>query len=356
MSQEPVELELAGYAAARESAAYFSQAERGRFTVTGRAPGQMLGGVVSGSIPGETTESDEGYRTGARRYSTVLTPKGRMVSDLYLVRAPGADEAFAMDVSPAGVGALKAHFAKVMPPRFARVTDVSEETGQLILVGPEASERLASALDALGHSVAADALSSLAEDRVIFPGGSDALWVAASSDGPGPGFVVTGSLEEFGSMVDALEEVGVVAGDADAWRALRIEAGTPEFGTDMTDETIPIEAGIEERAIDGAKGCYTGQEVIVRILHRGHVNRHLRALRLGGDGADLPEPKSELFVAGQEKTVGWVTSIVRSPVHGAGVGLGYVRREVEIGSEVRLGSPDGPPATVLERGALGVGS
>ena len=79
---------------------------------------------------------------GARRYSTVLTPKGRMVSDLYLVRTPGAEEAFAMDVSPAGVEALKAHFARVMPPRFARVTDVSAETNQLILVGPQAAAKL----------------------------------------------------------------------------------------------------------------------------------------------------------------------------------------------------------------------
>lgn len=346
-----MELELAGYAAAREAAACFSLSDRGRFTVTGRAPGQMLGGVVSGAIPGEPATSDAGHQTGERRYSTVLTPKGRMVSDLYLVRTPGADEAFALDVSPAGVEALTAHLARVMPPRFARVTDVSSETDQLILVGPEAAGRLAAALEAVGTSVTADALLELVEDGVIFPAGSDGLWVAASADGPGKGFVVAGSLEHVGRLKEAFEHAGVVAGTAEAWRALRIEAGTPEYGTDMTEETIPIEAGIEERAIDGAKGCYTGQEVIVRILHRGHVNRHLRALRIDATTA-LPEPRSELFTPGQEKAVGWVTSTVDSPLHGGGIGLGYVRREVDVGSEVRVGDPDGPPATVLERGAL----
>ena len=52
--------------------------------------------------------------------------------------------------------------------------------------------------------------------------------------------------------------------------ALRIEAGVPQFHRDMDEETIPLEAGIEARAISFNKGCYVGQEVIIRVLHRGH--------------------------------------------------------------------------------------
>src|SRR3990170_1319893 len=48
-----------------------------------------------------------------------------------------------------------------------------------------------------------------------------------------------------------------------------VEAGIPEFGVDMDTDTIPLEAGIEARAISFTKGCYVGQEVIVRVLHRG---------------------------------------------------------------------------------------
>ena len=56
---------------------------------------------------------------------------------------------------------------------------------------------------------------------------------------------------------------------ADAWDTLRIEAGLPLFGVDMDTDTIPLEAGLEARAISQTKGCYVGQEVVIRILHRG---------------------------------------------------------------------------------------
>ena len=69
-------------------------------------------------------------------------------------------------------------------------------------------------------------------------------------------------------------------------------AGRPRFGRELTEDVIPLEAGLLDRAIDQEKGCYTGQEVIVRILHRGHVNRHLRRLEFSGQA---PAPGTELF-------------------------------------------------------------
>ena len=52
-------------------------------------------------------------------------------------------------------------------------------------------------------------------------------------------------------------------------QVVRVESGRPLFGVDMDEHTIPLEAGIEDRAISFSKGCYVGQEVIVRVLHRG---------------------------------------------------------------------------------------
>jgi folate-binding protein YgfZ len=95
----------------------------------------------------------------------------------------------------------------------------------------------------------------------------------------------------------------------------------------MDDRTIPVEAGIHERAIDYGKGCYTGQEVIVRIRDRGHVNRHLRQLMLGEVAP--PPPGTELHVEGGAKPVGSITTAVRSPRFGQTVALGWVRRGVE---------------------------
>jgi hypothetical protein len=94
----------------------------------------------------------------------------------------------------------------------------------------------------------------------------------------------------------------------------------------MDENTIPIEAGIQDRAIDSGKGCYTGQEVIVRIRDRGHVNRHLRQIMLGH--APTPAKGTELFEEGSEKAAGVVTSAVQSPRFGQTVALGYVKRGV----------------------------
>ena len=85
----------------------------------------------------------------------------------------------------------------------------------------------------------------------------------------------------------------------EALEAARIEAGYPIFGVDMTDDTIPLEAGIEDRAISMTKGCYVGQEVIIRVLHRGHgrVARKLVALRIDGL---VPERGARLFAADRD--------------------------------------------------------
>jgi folate-binding protein YgfZ len=103
----------------------------------------------------------------------------------------------------------------------------------------------------------------------------------------------------------------------------------------MDETNIPLECGIEARAVSYSKGCYIGQEVINRIHSVGHVNRELRRLRLADDLAVLPVKGDKLFHDGKE--VGYVTSAVKSPVLKANVALGYVRREVnKAGTELVL--------------------
>jgi folate-binding protein YgfZ len=117
----------------------------------------------------------------------------------------------------------------------------------------------------------------------------------------------------------------------------------------MTDDTIPLEAGIEDRAISMTKGCYVGQEVIIRVLHRGHgrVVRKLVGLKI--DGADaVPVRGARLFAA--DRDVGSITSAAHSPRLGA-IAMGYVHRDfVNDGTRVDVEMPDGrAPALVTER-------
>ena len=104
----------------------------------------------------------------------------------------------------------------------------------------------------------------------------------------------------------------------------------------MDEETIPLEAGIESRAISFTKGCYVGQEVIIRVLHRGHgrVARKLVGLTLDGDGV----PEAGAAIRGGDREIGNVTSAASSPALQRPIALAYVHRDfLEAGTPVTVG-------------------
>jgi tRNA-modifying protein YgfZ len=123
--------------------------------------------------------------------------------------------------------------------------------------------------------------------------------------------------EPAAEVLDAELEPTVSPGELDL---LRIRAGTAAWGKEVDDRVLPAEAGLVERAVDFAKGCYPGQEPIARLHYRGHANRGLRVLAL----PELPDPETELSYEG--KNVGRITSAAATG-DGA-VALAYVRREV----------------------------
>jgi tRNA-modifying protein YgfZ len=118
-------------------------------------------------------------------------------------------------------------------------------------------------------------------------------------------------------------------GTLEEYEALRIECGVPAMGRELTERTIPAEAGagIIERSVSFTKGCYTGQELVARIDSRGgNVPRHLRGLVLDGD--DVPAAGTAVTIDGAE--VGVVTSAARSARLDAVVALAYVKRDVAV--------------------------
>jgi folate-binding protein YgfZ len=127
-----------------------------------------------------------------------------------------------------------------------------------------------------------------------------------------------------------------------ALNVLRLEAGIPWFGYDFDETVIPHEAGLDHTHIKYTKGCYTGQEIVERVRSRGHVNKRRVGLRFTGDA--IPERGAVLTSAGKE--AGHVTRAGFSPQLGAGIGMGYVRREFSApGSELEW---SGGKADVIE--------
>lgn len=139
-------------------------------------------------------------------------------------------------------------------------------------------------------------------------------------------------------VVDELPPPGVPERSAAELELRRIEAGEAKWGVDMTEETIPLEAGLLDRAISQTKGCYVGQEVIIRVLHRGggRVAKRLMKLTLE-PGSSAPEPGTPIEINGA--AVGSITSAAYSAAEKRAFALGYVKREhAEAGTEVTVGA------------------
>ena len=128
-----------------------------------------------------------------------------------------------------------------------------------------------------------------------------------------------------------------------ALESLRIEAGIPRYGTELTDAVIPLEAELEH-AIDFEKGCYIGQEIVARMKYRGHPNRLLRGIEI--DGISASAESFELCqgakVFNADKEVGWITSTTFAPTLGKPIAMAYVRMAVtDAGSRVQIETSEG---------------
>jgi folate-binding protein YgfZ len=256
-------------------------------------------------------------------YAAWLTPQGRMLTDAVVL---AEDDTLTMEVPAALVEGLLQQLNAAI---FAEDVLLTDETGLWRAIGVHgetAAAVLARALAASPAAVALDqqALAAWPEFSHASLGESGRL-VRTSVYGV-PGFVLRVALDHVDRWLSRLRLAGAVLTSHEALEFARIEYGRPEFLRDMDADTIPLEAGIEDRAISFTKGCYVGQEVIVRILHRGggRVVKKLVGLRL--DGACVPAARA--VVRGPRGDAGRITSAAWSPRLGRGVALAYVHRDL----------------------------
>jgi folate-binding protein YgfZ len=141
-------------------------------------------------------------------------------------------------------------------------------------------------------------------------------------------------------LLEAVEACGGRACGWDALETARIEAGIPRYGADMDESNLPLEAGIEDRAVSYTKGCYIGQEIVARLRTYGHVTKSLCGLRFENDLKCSPQKTDKLYRGDNE--IGYVTSFVFSPTLNTNIALGYVRREhLQSADELTLRTADG---------------
>lgn len=145
------------------------------------------------------------------------------------------------------------------------------------------------------------------------------------------------------ALVARLEAAGAVRGSDEALDALRLEAALPVWGPDLTEDLFPQEARVEGRRVSFTKGCYVGQEPVVRLQSRGHANRFLAPIDLG----DAEPPARGAAVRVGDAEVGHVTSAGRGPTVGRTIALALLRREAAAPGMALV--VEGRPARVVER-------
>lgn len=324
------EATLRALEALHAGAVLFDRNARARATFTGPRSAEVLTGLVTNDVLA--------LAPGDGQYAAALTPKGKIIADLRLF---ARDDGFLADVPERAAPGWWEMIRKYVNPRLAKYADVSASIRDVGVFGPRAREIVAETI-----GLSSDVLEAMAAyaHRTVETGDGPVL-VARVPDLGVEGYELFAAAEAVGPLWEALETRGAVSGTAEAFEVARVEAGRPEWGIDMDDSTLAQEANLDDlRAISYTKGCYTGQETVARVHFRGHVNRHLRGLRL--PAPPLP-PRGAALHDADGKVVGDVRSAVLSPRLG-GLALAMVRREVEPGSTVQVvGDAGTTPATVV---------
>lgn len=301
---------MAGYDALKNGVAIVEH-EKAILRLTGKDPFGMLNAILTSQVPEEP---------GLGAYALLLNPKGRIQTDLRVLKDPSGEDVFIV-AEPEGAGAAREILGRYAPFSRVKLEDVSDPWGILGLYGPDAGE-LAGNVRPREHETVA-----------VRIGGTKLVAVGVTV--PVPGFDLLGPVEALQTAREHLVESGAVLVDGDVYETARIEAGVPRFGADMTAENFPGEAGVLDRAVSFEKGCYPGQETVARMRYRGHPNRTLHRLAIVDAGAS---PGAEISQG--DKTVGWISSVAPLPVDGKTLALGYLSRKADTRASMRAGAAE----------------
>src|SRR5262245_29169950 len=303
------------YAQVRRRVGFLDRSDFGVLELTGRDRAAFLHALVSNEI--KTLGPGQGCA------ATLLDVHGKVQAVLFVW---AADDRIFVVTPPAMAAKTAEALDHYLFSEKVTIEDASREHALTLLAGPEARatiERLTGACppDNPWSHVAA----KLGETpvRLVTGGGETGeaeVWVMYP-------------LDEAPKVREALAGAGVPLIGREAYESLRIEAGTPLFAHDV-DESVLLPEIPFENLLSHTKGCYPGQEVVVRIRDRGHVNRTLRGLVLEGD--QVPPEGAEIAL--DDAPIGMVTSATWSFGLVRPIALGFVRRQhAEAGTRVAVG-------------------
>jgi folate-binding protein YgfZ len=319
------------YRALREGAGLVDRSGRGKIVVAGADRRTYLHAMLTNDI------AALGPGTGC--YAAYLTPQGRMIADMWVYEL---GDVCLLDLHPSIKDLVIQRLDQSIFSEDVKLGDLTEAFAGFGIYGPRSADVVAKAIDSGGSAdgPAAAGLADLAPFRSVrVPFLGDPVIVVATDKLGVRGLEVIYDRRLGDPLHDALVNAGGIDVGSDAFTAVRVEAGRPKFPIDMDQDTIPLEAGIEKQAISFTKGCYPGQEVVIRILHRGRgrVARKLAGLVVRDE--TVPVRGDRLVVGDAE--VGHISSAAYSPSLACPLALGYLAREfLEPGTAVTIAHGD----------------
>lgn len=232
----------------------------------------------------------------------VLNAKGKVNAHIFVSAGP---DCFFVDADPELRETLRARLERYVIADDVQIEDLTDKLSLFHVLSP-----------------VAPSLSNCVSARRFDETGWD-IWIDTAAH--------NGVSQQLSSTFEFL--------DSNAAETMRIEQGIPRWGHELTEEIIPIEANLGERAISYEKGCYIGQEVISRMKMSGQTNKRLCGLI---SSRNFPlRPGMKLTASADSREVGWITSATRSERIGKEVALGYVKRGFnDVGAKLDAFVPD----------------
>jgi folate-binding protein YgfZ len=306
------------YRLATEEAALFDLSRHGLITCSGKDSAQFLHNLCTNEVVK--------LPVGAASEAFLTTAQAKVVDHVWILHTTGIEPTYLVDVGDDEGPRIFKHLDRFLISEQLELLDLCGAMIRYHLAGPRSGNILGKAtgaeLEGLKDLQSLDLARG--ESRLI-------IWRRNRLGVLGYDLILNGSDSAVWSPL--FGELPVRSTESSAFECLRIEAGLPRFGMDITEANLPQEVGRIDQTISYTKGCYIGQETVARVRSFGHVNRALRGL-LGAEKTTF-QPGAKLYRDGQE--VGVVTSGTNSPRRGRPIALAYVRRgHDELGTNLSL--------------------
>lgn len=308
--------QAAEYEAAHHHAVLMDRSHEGRLEMTGRDRLEIIQRIST---------NDVGHMSADEGRPTILTsPTGRIVDRLI---AYHHDEKALVTTEPGRGQAVRDYLQRqIFFNDDVRIQDLGTTTKQFALHGLQAEAIVQSFAPQAGKQTYLECMDATIEGTpVIFLKRKPLVgtqWVVIVPNDK--------AVDIWQAIMVAGQAFGLKPAGSLTFNVLRIEAGKPGVGRELSTDFIPLEAGLWDE-VSFTKGCYTGQEIIARMESRNRLAKTMVTFKLSA----MVESPTALQLDGRD--IGTLTSSVVTP-KGEAVGIGFVKVPVaEVGKVFTVG-------------------